>query len=820
MLEPDKTESEDCQALDRLSNINECLMGLGPDYHSNVQNITRICGEVLGATCAFYNRLDRTLLCSLGTWNAPPDIRTEDPAEGHVCDDVIKRAGKDVFVIRDLPSTPYAATDPNVAKYGLKTYVGTAVRCAGQAVGSLCAVFQRDVEPGESDKLVLGILAAVLSAEENRRKAMEDLRESEKMFRLAFEQGRDPIFWADTRTGIMVNCNKAAEELLGLPRDKIIGRHLRELHSPDKKDYHEDSFRKFVQAGEGRIVDGEVLSSSGQRIPVSISATQLEIGGQILLQGLFRDMTQQAMARRSIEESERKYRALVETTGTGYVIIDHLGRVLDANQEYVRLSGHQGLGEILGRSVAEWTAPHDRERNKEAVSQCVKDGFVRNLLIDYAGRGDRVIPVEVNATCDGEGEGLRIVSLCRDVSERKRMERSLQDMQMQRLESLGTLAGGIAHDFNNMLTGVLANLSLLERGSVTGGRKRRVFQEAGAACQAAKGLARQLLTFSTGGKPVAEVRDLGALLRRTIRFSARGSSVKWGFEVRSGPHFAKVDENQLAQVVQNLVLNAVQAMPQGGTLSAEMAGVSLAADEVPSLKAGRYVRVRFRDTGPGIPEEHLDRIFDPYFSTKGPGRGLGLAVSHSILSKHGGHLAVASERGAGAAFVFYLPAASAAEKPRPRQEILAAPRKGVRVLVMDDDTMVVAALKRVLKTLGYSSVAVADGEKALNAWKAAMASRNPFAVAILDLTVAGGMGGKETVERLRAMDPDAKAIASSGYSTDPVMSDHQSHGFCGAIAKPYRIEDVSATLTQTLGGAPIGKRPSAKRGPRGLQNPK
>jgi len=370
-------------------------------------------------------------------------------------------------------------------------------------------------------------------------------------------------------------------------------------------------------------------------------------------------------------------------------------------------------------------------------------------------------------------------------------------VMVQKLESLGTMAGGIAHDFNNMLTGILGNLSLVKEDTGTGGEVLELLQEAEEACITAKGLARQLLTFASGGNPVVEPHDLGQLLRQAAAFAVRGSGSRCEFQIATGPLFTSIDKDQISQVVQNLVINAVQAMAIGGTILVEAASVIVGPGELPPLSAGPYVRVAIVDQGTGIPPDCLSRVFDPYFSTKGKGRGLGLATSHSIIKKHGGHIGVRSRPGVGTTMIFHLPACDPVGSSAGLQAEQLVRASG-RILVMDDDKAVARVLGRMLERLGYTVVIVSDGLQALDAWVAARENGTPFAAVFMDLTIPGGMGGKQAVRQLRELDSNALCIVSSGYANDPILSEWWQHGFVGVLPKPYRLEDVSAVLRRIL----------------------
>ncbi len=414
---------------------------------------------------------------------------------------------------------------------------------------------------------------------------------------------------------------------------------------------------------------------------------------------------------------------------------------------------------------------------------------------ERVGAGDLNTRVHLEST-DEIGElGTSFNAMTKNLAEAsaRRDEAEEELHTLQRLDSLGVMAGGIAHDFNNLLTGIMCNLSLLEDQVDAHSDLGKLIEESLNACSSARSLTSELLTFAQGGSPVVKVAALGPILQKTSNFATRGSTAKCVLFVDDDLRSAMVDVDQLAQVVQNLVINASQSMPGGGAITITARNVKLEVDEVPSLPAGDYVSVTVADEGEGISKELHAKVFDPYFSTKDKGRGLGLATCHSIIAKHGGHIALSSTLGLGTQATFYLPAADPADiaSKVARSQVK---KGGGRVLIMDDDMIVGRALMRSLARLGYGTELVADGEQALESYKKAMGSRSAFDVAIMDLTIPGGMGGQEAVRELLEIDPDAKPIVSSGYSNDAVMSSYEQYGFVDVLAKPYTLEDVSEVM--------------------------
>ena len=385
-----------------------------------------------------------------------------------------------------------------------------------------------------------------------------------------------------------------------------------------------------------------------------------------------------------------------------------------------------------------------------------------------------------------------------DITERKRMEEELQ--KMEKLESVGILAGGIAHDLNNFLTGIVGNISLAMMYEDPREKDKRL-AEAEKACMQIKDLTQQMLTFSKGGAPILQTAAIGNLLRDAATFTLRGSNVGCEFSIPDDLWPAEIDGGQINQVINNLIINSQQAMPGGGTVTIRAENMTIDTASGLPLEPGAYIKISVEDQGIGIPQDHLQKIFDPFFTTKQAGNGLGLATSYSIIEKHKGHIAVESRISVGTTFHIYLPA-SPEGVLMDAEEMEKKPIMGEgRVLVMDDEKHVRDTAASMLSSIGYEAITAIDGAEAIEIYKEAMSSASPFDAVIMDLTIPGGMGGEETIQRLMEIDPEVKAIVSSGYSNDPILANFREYGFMGFIAKPYKIQKLSEILHGVIAGA-------------------
>jgi sensor domain CHASE-containing protein/nitrogen-specific signal transduction histidine kinase/ActR/RegA family two-component response regulator len=388
--------------------------------------------------------------------------------------------------------------------------------------------------------------------------------------------------------------------------------------------------------------------------------------------------------------------------------------------------------------------------------------------------------------------------LSRELEERKRLERQAQ--LAQKLDALGVLAGGIAHDFNNQLVGILGNLSLSLEQASPGSELAARLEEAARAAESARSLTRQLLTFAKGGAPIRNAAVLSELIRETSMFALSGSKVRCEFAMDDPLWSAEVDRDQISHVISNLVINAKESMPEGGTIRIRANNDILGDDNPLGLVEGRYVHISVADEGIGIAPEDLSRVFDPYFSTKAGGSGLGLAASWSIIEQHDGSMSAESTPGAGTSIHIFLPATEVSELRKPEQD--QEPRRGEgRVLVMDDDSIVRKVAVGMLEKLGYRAESVPDGDELIRLYGQATAGGDPFDAVIMDLTIPGGIGGEESLARLLEIDPEARVIVSSGYSESATLADYRSKGFRAALPKPYRIAQLSVVVASVISEA-------------------
>jgi len=655
----------------RLERINRCLLELGPNFDSNINRLTALCGELLGATCALYNRLQGDLLCSQGQWQTPPGFKSEDAPTGHICYDVIRNNREDAVVITNLPRTSYAESDPNVRAYGLQTYMGCAVKCEGKAVGSLCVVYGTDYQPTDDDRRILGIIASAIGNEDTRKQAEAELNR----LMTAIEQTPESVVITDTE-GRILYVNPVFERVTGYSRAEVIGQNPRLL-----KSNRQDS--AFYRQLWGKISAGEVWR---------------------------------------------------------------------------------------GRFI-----------NKK------KDGtlFTEDAVI---------APVR-----DEKGAVTNHIAIKRDISHELELE--VQYRQTQKIDSIGRLAGGVAHDFNNILAVICGHTDLALAQLSPDAPLRSNLECIQESADHAANLTRQLLAFGRG--QVIEPRrinlnelivNLNKMLRRLI-----GEDIKLVTQTAPDLGQIKADPGQIEQVLLNLVVNARDAMPDGGTLTIRTDNVTLDEDYARShlISPGDYVMVSVSDTGVGMTDEVKQHIFEPFFTTKeqGKGTGLGLATCFGIIQQSNGHIHSDSQVDKGTQFKIYLPRVWGVEDPISSREVpVSLPQGTETILLAEDEPSLRQLMARVLRTQGYTVLEATDGHEALT-----LAQANGAKIQLL-LTdaIMPGLSGKTLAEWLGQVNPAVRVLFISGYINNNAVRDSMSKPGTFFLQKPFNPLDLTKKVREAI----------------------
>jgi two-component system, cell cycle sensor histidine kinase and response regulator CckA len=603
-----------------------------------------------------------------------------------------------------------------------------------------------------------------------------------------FQYALDGIILADVN-GNIIEANPACGEMLGYSREEILQKKLSVFFIPEDL---ATTPLHFKEAMEGKTVRSQrrLLRRDGACILVDINGRMLP-SGQLL--AIFRDISAQKKTEQELRESESQLSNLFDNSPNA-IALTYSACYVKVNSIFLEMFGY-AREEVIGRSVLDMVSPESRETIRAMIGKR-RYGDKNSLHLEIKGRrkNGSEFDLEIDTSVCVMGEKSYSIAHHRDISERKRTEEALNNTQ--KLEALGVLAGGIAHDFNNLMGGIFGYMDLA-RCSSKDPFVTEFLEKALGTLHRARALTQQLLTFAKGGAPMLKVGDLLPCVKEAVQFALSGSNVSCDFELPENPYECHFDKNQICQVIDNIVINAQHAMPAGGTLRVAAKNVTFGEAEHPTLPRGGYIRISIRDHGIGIPKELLSRIFDPFFTTKSKGHGLGLATCYSIVKRHGGAIDVESELGKGSVFHVYLPAVSG---PGAREKVFAEIRhRGTgNIIVMDDEDVMLDTIGTMLKGFGYTPSFAKNGNEALELFTADTPTNRPVVGIILDLTVPGGMGGKETIIAIRKIDSKIPIFVASGYADDPVMQNPSGFGFTASICKPFTKSELAEMLSNYL----------------------
>jgi PAS domain S-box-containing protein len=672
-----------------------------------------------------------------------------------------------------------------------------------------------------------------------RKRIEEALVESEQRYRLLAESMYD-IVWTSDMDLRFNYVSPSVERFVGYTPEELIGKTIIEHLTPSSaeaatKVFLEEFTGEDAKASDllrSRTMELQRLHKNGSVVWGELTFTFLrDTKGRLEgILGVTRDITERKKAEQALQESEERYRSLFDESPIalweldfsyaksytdelrGKGIVDFRTYFQEHPEELAPCIKKTRITDINKATVKLYKA-RSKQGFLDAISKVIAKGFYGEFVEELIGitEGKTVFGREV-ATWTFEGEEKHIQYRCSvapghektfskvlvsiiDITDRKKMEE--EALKIEKLESLGILAGGIAHDFNNILTPILSNISMARIYGELGSEIEDMLRDAEKATLRAKSLTQQLLTFSKGGAPVKRIASISQLLRDSSRFALSGSNVRCEASLPRDLWAVEMDEAQIGQVINNVVINSDQASPMGGTIEISAENVVIGQKDSLPLKEGKYVRISIADSGIGIPKEHLSKIFDPFYTTKLKGSGLGLSTSFTIIKQHEGTIQVQSEVGVGTTFDIYLPASEEVLVIEEKRWERAKTGQG-RILLVDDEEPVRISVGAILKRLGYEVKFAENGTEGIRAYEKAMKEERPFDVVILDLTIPGELGGKKAVKRLKGIDPKAKVIVSSGYSEDQVMSRFREHGFDGVLVKPYGVADLAAVIRKVL----------------------
>lgn len=626
-------------------------------------------------------------------------------------------------------------------------------------------------------------------AESERSK--KALAESEAIYRAIGEAIPFGI-WIASPDGAITYLSDSFLNLVGMTMEEAKGFGWTKLLPPEYAEKAAAEWRRLLRENEFMQAEFPVICQDGYEYNILSRGVPIKDseGKVICWAGINLNITDRTKAEARLAEEKERLLVTLKSINEGVIALDGKGNVYLTNKEAERLTGwaqEDSVGKPLKNIFNLFcgkTGEHFEDPAKRLARSRELTEFYDEIMLENRNGSRRAVVGSVNPIINEKDEITGEILVFKDVTEIARMQREL--LKTQKLESIGILAGGIAHDFNNLLTGILGNIELA-KDSVPPGDALERLTDAEEAIKKAKNVTKQLITYSSAGAPVRELAYMDSIVRESADYILSGSKIKEEISVQEDLWFVEVDEGQISQSLNNIFLNAVQAMPEGGNVRIICENVVVEPEEFFHAAPGKYVEITVEDTGTGIPRESLPKIFDPFFSTKEGASGLGLTTAYSVVRNHGGFITVESEPGAGTSVHVFLPASTVQKKPvseEKRTEKISADGQG-RVLVMDDEDMIRNIAGAILSRLGYEVKLAANGEEALTLYRDALEEGKPFDAVILDQTVRAGMGGLETLQKMKEFDPEVKAIISSGYSTDPIMSEFRKYGFAGVIRKPF-----------------------------------
>ena len=631
---------------------------------------------------------------------------------------------------------------------------------------------------------------------QNRKEIEKALRGSEENFRSLADNAFDGILINDS-SGNYIYANNNAAEISGHPVSVLVKLNIRDLTPTNHYNEVINTSQQRIQGKSVRSFYESLLQcKDGAIIPIEVVASKTTWHNEPADLVFIRDISLRKQMERALQSSETNFRQIVERSNDAIYVQQNeifvlVNPALEKLLEYNRT-------ELLDKNfdfltiVDEISKDHITERLEKRKKRKI---ISKQFEFTAHKKSGKCLELEINTskiTWDGKPASLGII---RDLTRYKRVQE--EEFKAEKLDSIGVLAGGIAHDFNNILSVLLGNVQLIKLKIEKGEDIVKYLTRLEETISRATGLTQQLLTFSKGGEPVIEVASIKDLIMDVVPFTLTGSNIKSEISIEDDLYLVEMDANQISQVLTNIVINAKQAMPDGGKLTVEAINVIIeSGDLIDNLGAGEYIKVSIIDQGIGIPEKIIDKIFDPFFSTKSSGSGLGLATCYSIIQKHKGHITVSSVAGEGTTFTIYLPGTDKELIKEPEIKISKAFQG--HVLLMDDEDSVREFMNAILIELGFTVDSAVDAETANSIFKQTLESGSRYDLVILDLTIPGGKGGKEVLKDLLAIDPELVALAYSGYADDPVISHPTEFGFKASFSKPFDIDKLVTIISSVI----------------------
>ncbi len=810
------------QASQSVLKIGDLFSLLGSDPEENIRIIVQQACEVLGSTCSLYSRVgdeESSFFCWAG-FDLPPDFPPQDKQQGHICFEATMKSGNQPVAYEDLTQTPYYSSDPYIQRYGLKSYLGYPVHCAGAVVGSLCVVDTRTRRFGRAEIYLMCTLAKAISLEEERKRVESALRQSEqkyqhlyKMLRLLTDNVPDMIWAKDWDDQYMFVNQALCDNLLKCARpEEAIGRTEGYFADRERAAGHRHTFGEISQESDaivkrrrysGRFVEEGLVRNQILILDVHKAPFWGE-GGEILgTVGCARDVTREKQTETALLASERRYRNLYNNTPVMLFSVDRDDRVTSVSNLWLETMGFQ-RDEVVGRYALDFFDAESRRFALEAILPAFyKSGQMKNAAFRFVTRNGELKEILLSAIAerDEAGKYAGALAFVVDLTEIKRAEQDNKRLtarlqQAQKMEAIATLAGGIAHQFNNALSVILGNLELIQMDGLCDQKQLRFIEPINQAGQKMVQLTSQLLAYARGGKFQTQIIPAHQFVRDALRLVGHSMAphVDLQTEIDPAADFIEIDPTQMQMLLAAILSNSSEAIQENGRVSIQLANVMVTEEDCqrcPGLRPKRMVLLRISDSGKGMDEETRARIFEPFYTTKFTGRGLGMAAVYGIVKKHGGYIYVDSEPGQGTTVTIYLPPAQAPQEVAQEMPLYSSRHTGT-ALIIEDEHLVMEVSRAIVEKLGYRVLEAKSGREAV---LIARTYEGRIDFALLDV-ILPDMGGNQIYPLLMEARPDLKVIVCSGYALNGPAQEILNAGAHRFIQKPFGISLLSNALNE------------------------
>ncbi len=777
-----------------LERLNRTLVNFQSNINDNIKLITKSCQDILAATHVVYCKLDEEV----------SNLTTQHKGLNSFADyfinsislKIIEQGFMEVpYIITYLDDSVNSKTELSVIQSGLKTFIGYSVYRNKKLIGALCLFYKHEKKFNENELRVMEILSRILGFQEERKSLEEILLQRQELESSILNAIPHAVVGLHNRTIIFTN--SSVETVFGWKADELIGQKTRIFYRTDE-DYLKigKQVYKILEKHSVYTCDFPCKKQDSTYILCRLNVSRIgESLDEKRIVIVYEDITEQKLTEEGFRKAKEKYYSLFNSVPVGLYRsrVDN-GTILVCNDVFSNLFGYNNSEECL-----EEFTPSKHYVNidfyQKMLTAIYQRGAVQDFEVKMRKKDDSIVWMSYSAVAYSEENYIEGVAT--DITDRKNLE--LEMLKREKLESLGVIAGGIAHNFNNILTAISSQITVAKLKSSSTKEFLTSLNKADKMIFQAKYLSQQLITFAKGGIIHKKATSIAKLIQDAIDFSLAGSNIKCSYSIRENLPVVMIDPNQISQVINNIILNARDAMPEGGEIEIKIEMISK-PKEFFLVSENDYIKITIKDQGQGIAEEYVQKIFDPYFTTKPEGTGLGLATSYSIIKKHKGLIRVESKINVGTVFYIYLPVFDKKEGTEIEQRIdrqVKRKNKG-KILLLDDNMHILNNTGEILEHYGYELELCRDGKEAILLYQKEMRLERKFDIVILDLIIPAGMGGVETLKALLGIDPKVKAIAMSGYSNDSVITDFQKYNFKAVVIKPYSIRELKHIINEVM----------------------